>query len=97
MPLPELDGNTTWCAICDAYGEHFAIEIAPSKNHPGYYHIATICFADNFADETKKPIRADAVELHVSYFLKQHGLVIDDMRWFKNTHEKPALATQENE
>lgn len=93
--FPELDNKTIWRGISTAYGEHFAVELCPSKQHPGYYHIAACCFADTFIDETKRPVRADAVEEGVSYFLKQHGLVLADMSWYESETDKPGLTVQE--
>lgn len=95
MPIPELDGKKILRGIAIAYGEDFAIEIAPSKNHLGYYHIAVWCFADNFYDETKKPVRADGVEDQLKYFLKIHGLLVDNIRWRIADNDKPVLADQE--
>lgn len=95
MPIPELDGKKILRGVAIAYGEDFAIEIAPSKNHLGYYHIAVTCFADNFCDETKKPVRADGVEDQLKYFLKIHGLLVDNICWHTADNDKPVLADQE--
>lgn len=96
MPLPKLDAATKVLrGVAIAYGEDFAVEIAASKNYPGYYHIAVKCFADNFYDETKKPVAANGVEEHLKYFLKVHGLLVDDIRWFDSNDETPVLANQE--
>jgi hypothetical protein len=97
MSFPELDNKTIWRGVSTAYGETFAVELCPSKQYPGYYHIAVCCFADDFIYETKRPVRSDAVEESVSYFLKQHGLVSADMHWSKSETEKPGLAVQEND
>ena len=95
MSLPKFDGKIHY-GVAKAYSENFAVEIVPSKKHPGYYHIAILCLADSFCDETKKPVAESAVEKHLQFFLKRHGLVIDDMHWHESTTGEPILATQEN-
>lgn len=84
MPFPDLDGKTIWIGVSTAYGEQFAIELYPSKEHPGYYHIAMLCLADTFIDETRRPVRADGVEDYARYLLNQHGLVVADIYWSKS-------------
>ena len=95
MPLPELDGKKILRGVATAYGEDFAIEMVPAKNSPGYYHIAVTCFAEKFCDETKRPVRADGGEGQLKYFLKIHGLLVNDVRWFAADHDKPVLSDQE--
>lgn len=97
MPLPDLDGKTIWIGISTAYGEQFIMELYPSKEYLGYYHIAMACLADTFAcyhdeagvllgliDQTRRPVRADGVEERARYLLNQHGLVVADMHWSKS-------------
>lgn len=81
MPIPPLDEEKIWCGSCDAYGETFCIELAPSKKYPGRYYVAMHCFADADLDTTKKPLDAYGVEMFVPFFLKRHGLVLDDITW----------------
>lgn len=90
MAMPELDGKKTLIGSCEAYGETFSVEISPADQYPGYYHVTTICLADRFLDTTKKPILASGVEFVVRYYLKQHGLTINDMGWIEK--DKPILA-----
>lgn len=95
MPIPKLDAKKVLHGTCAAYGELFAVEIAPSKQYRGCYHIATVCLADNFAEETKKPVALSGVAGSVQHYLNQHGLTIDDISWCEI--DSPALLSFHDE
>lgn len=92
--LPDLD-NKAWCGLATAYGAAFIMEMKPSKQHPGHWHFAIACLADNFFNSTHKPVREDGLEGYVEYALKEHGLSFADVTWTELKGE-PVLADQEN-
>lgn len=81
---PVFDGRL-WRGMSPAYGMHFVIELFPSVEHPGYYHISVAGVTETppNADvtDTKRPIRADGVPMMLKIALKREGLCMADVTW----------------
>lgn len=89
MSLPKLDNEKIWFADCNAYGENFVVELKPSKQHTGYYHISVMCLADKFIDESTRPVNESGVEGFLQFFLKNHGIILSDLTWHENKTGSP--------
>jgi hypothetical protein len=77
---PILDGRS-WVGTGSYFDTVFVVELFESRKHPGYYHYATFCAADDFSDESKKPMKADFVQQHLNLIMRPHGLVVGDLDW----------------
>jgi hypothetical protein len=86
MAKPILDGRA-WVGYATASGKGFTVEFCESKKHPGYYFYAKHCSRENCCDETKRPIKAEALSRLLDNILKPLGLAADEFKW---TEAKPA-------
>jgi hypothetical protein len=85
---PVFDGTKIWRGLATAYGSHFCIEVFPSSEHPGYYHMSWTWLRDSYAHDTKKPMRADGVQTMLNVGLKMEGLCMADMSWQEVSDKK---------
>lgn len=92
--MPQLDGRA-WLGVAEAYGTRYAFELFESKRHPGYYHYTMFCQADSHCEDSKKPVRADGVEMILKASVsKYHGLTLDDILWHEVKPEELPLSSE---
>jgi hypothetical protein len=91
---PVLDGRA-WLGRGKYYATSFLVELFESQKHSGYYHYATYCADDSFCDESKKPMKSDFLQDNLDLILKDHGLIVGDMKWCEiSAKELPLLGVR---
>ena len=79
--LPVFDGRS-WLGDAEAYGTWFTVGLWESPQHPGFYHYAIWCDADDFYDGSKMPIRINAFCPWAARMVEKHtGLTFAEFLW----------------